>query len=55
MDKSNIKHAKVDEQVIHDAMQRSHGHSVFSSSSSSETELNSHGSTRDSSSDISFH
>ena len=55
MDESNSKHAKGDKQVIHDAMQRSHGHSVYSSRYSSQTESNSHSSTRESSVDIYFH
>ena len=46
MDESNIKHLKGWEQVIHDAMQSSHGHYIYSIRYSSQTESNSHGSTR---------
>ena len=46
MDKSNIKHVKGQEQDIHDAMKSSHGHYIYSIRYSSQTESNSHVSTR---------
>ena len=54
MNESNSKHVKGDKLVSHDAIQSNHGRSVYTISSSSKTELNSHGITRDSSSDIYF-